>query len=351
MGSSFLHAQRAYWRRLSYLVGPQRIFYTANGPVLVSLFFFLRIRRPPRSTLFPYTTLFRSPIHADPAQARRRVEAVALIGPPAVDPQVEHALVMRPVTADASLLWPGAFREVTGRIRRPPARFRRRARILHGARQVMPLDDDVEHDLVVQVVQVRDSLFGIREGLLLPGELAVVGVPARRAEVGAEIDQRIARQALLAHRPGDPHDLVWTRERAMRLLVAERPERRHLREPGDPRVLAHGLRGIPGDDDEAVERKWGRRRHPALRASEIEGAERLMDEERPAAGADQPLHRHASAVRPQLVPALPVAHDVDGSAAIELRSAFTERQQRRVADQELDDAGLVCAQLLGGLPC
>src|SRR3990172_6751056 len=25
-----------------------------------SLFFFLRIRRPPRSTLFPYTTLFRS---------------------------------------------------------------------------------------------------------------------------------------------------------------------------------------------------------------------------------------------------------------------------------------------------
>src|SRR5688572_32370721 len=28
---------------------------------LISLFFFLRIRRPPRSTLFPYTTLFRSP--------------------------------------------------------------------------------------------------------------------------------------------------------------------------------------------------------------------------------------------------------------------------------------------------
>src|SRR5256885_12947950 len=27
-------------------------------------FFFLMIRRPPRSTLFPYTTLFRSPFHA-----------------------------------------------------------------------------------------------------------------------------------------------------------------------------------------------------------------------------------------------------------------------------------------------
>src|SRR5260221_11632429 len=28
--------------------------------VNISLFFFLMIRRPPRSTLFPYTTLFRS---------------------------------------------------------------------------------------------------------------------------------------------------------------------------------------------------------------------------------------------------------------------------------------------------
>src|SRR5947208_13381925 len=31
-------------------------------------FFFLMIRRPPRSTLFPYTTLFRSP--RSPARAR-----------------------------------------------------------------------------------------------------------------------------------------------------------------------------------------------------------------------------------------------------------------------------------------
>src|SRR6476620_12410034 len=30
---------------------------------ILSFFFFLMIRRPPRSTLFPYTTLFRSPTH------------------------------------------------------------------------------------------------------------------------------------------------------------------------------------------------------------------------------------------------------------------------------------------------
>src|SRR6266536_2897810 len=36
--------------------------------------FFLLIRRPPRSTLFPYTTLFRSgrPSRAAPRRARRR---------------------------------------------------------------------------------------------------------------------------------------------------------------------------------------------------------------------------------------------------------------------------------------
>src|SRR2546430_6760019 len=37
---------------------------------LHSLFFFLMIRRPPRSTLFPYTTLFRSVLREPNRQAR-----------------------------------------------------------------------------------------------------------------------------------------------------------------------------------------------------------------------------------------------------------------------------------------
>src|SRR5256885_16594405 len=49
----------------------------------VILFFFLMIRRPPRSTLFPYTTLFRSPaLTALPApsekHAARGLDALAL---------------------------------------------------------------------------------------------------------------------------------------------------------------------------------------------------------------------------------------------------------------------------------
>src|SRR5690349_23981151 len=39
------------------------------------LFFFLIIRRPPRSTLFPYTTLFRSLANRSTLPARERVRA------------------------------------------------------------------------------------------------------------------------------------------------------------------------------------------------------------------------------------------------------------------------------------
>src|SRR5438552_13598487 len=37
---------------------------------LILLFFFLMIRRPPRSTLFPYTTLFRSSVSGPPCHRR-----------------------------------------------------------------------------------------------------------------------------------------------------------------------------------------------------------------------------------------------------------------------------------------
>src|SRR3712207_8890836 len=36
-----------------------------EGSAITYLFFFLMIRRPPRSTLFPYTTLFRSDLRTE----------------------------------------------------------------------------------------------------------------------------------------------------------------------------------------------------------------------------------------------------------------------------------------------
>src|SRR2546425_6959653 len=61
-------------------------------------FFFLMIRRPPRSTLFPYTTLFRSAHQAAPSHSSRRtlipLVAVADVriveGPKAVMRSEEH---------------------------------------------------------------------------------------------------------------------------------------------------------------------------------------------------------------------------------------------------------------------
>src|SRR3712207_7561120 len=54
------------------------------------VFFFLMIRRPPRSTLFPYTTLFRSPCGAAGSAPPRRA-------PPgyAAPPAARHSLPFR----------------------------------------------------------------------------------------------------------------------------------------------------------------------------------------------------------------------------------------------------------------
>src|SRR2546427_5721892 len=55
---------------------------------MLSTFFFLMIRRPPRSTLFPYTTLFRSRVRDQPQLPQRRH-----LGSP--QPRVHHDGVLR----------------------------------------------------------------------------------------------------------------------------------------------------------------------------------------------------------------------------------------------------------------
>src|SRR2546428_4934759 len=60
------------------------------SPLIIFFFFFLMIRRPPRSTLFPYTTLFRSP---------RRRDALEYVGVPPALGEREHALGAQRVEA------------------------------------------------------------------------------------------------------------------------------------------------------------------------------------------------------------------------------------------------------------
>src|SRR5258705_12166328 len=62
-------------------------YYLRTESRLCLRFFFLMIRRPPRSTLFPYTTLFRSALH--PGGERGHVECV-LVGDGARARSEEH---------------------------------------------------------------------------------------------------------------------------------------------------------------------------------------------------------------------------------------------------------------------
>src|SRR3712207_8549638 len=60
-----------------------RSYWTVNRYCVI--FFFLMIRRPPRSTLFPYTTLFRSgPTENSPVICvnRRKEQKFGTVGPP-----------------------------------------------------------------------------------------------------------------------------------------------------------------------------------------------------------------------------------------------------------------------------
>src|ERR1039457_6275799 len=64
------HGQSRSYARKSSVVWPCGV---CCAFLCCCFFFFLMIRRPPRSTLFPYTTLFRSPIRCS---AFRRTECL-----------------------------------------------------------------------------------------------------------------------------------------------------------------------------------------------------------------------------------------------------------------------------------
>src|SRR5690348_18365977 len=87
--------------------------------------FFLMLRRPPRSTLFPYTTLFRSPRH------QRAADGVDIPRPErGVELNAEELALRKHVAGDAIV---GARRAVVQKIRQReiPAMCRRAEMRLH----------------------------------------------------------------------------------------------------------------------------------------------------------------------------------------------------------------------------
>src|SRR5260370_37715619 len=111
-------------------------FALATLSIFTFVFFFLMIRRPPRSTLFPYTTLFRSVRVLDavgmvgaPGGRRRAEERVAGRGLGRREERVEHGrrhrrTQNRPTTLPSASMSivsaPGAFGS-PGIVRTSPA--------------------------------------------------------------------------------------------------------------------------------------------------------------------------------------------------------------------------------------
>ncbi len=197
-------------------------------------------------------------------------------------------------------------------------------------------------------MQLVDDGLRIREDPRVERELTVVRVPARGTEARAQVDQRLARQLFLAEGPRFLQEFLAARERAMRLLIPERPHRRQRGEAGQGGVLRHHAGRIARADDEDVHRQ-PLSVEPRVGSGEVERSERPMDEHRPAARADHPLDRDAAAVRPQLIPALTAAHPIGGSPPIELWPAFAESENRSATQREGDGPGaLVHAKGEGG---
>src|SRR2546421_7604825 len=77
--------------------------YPSQVYLLVFFFFFLMIRRPPRSTLFPYTTLFRSPpIRATRSESRKVCRRSAAVSRKARSPTAWPAASFTPFRSSRS---------------------------------------------------------------------------------------------------------------------------------------------------------------------------------------------------------------------------------------------------------
>src|SRR2546427_13012496 len=168
-----------------------------QNPRDVLFLFFLMIRRPPRSTLFPYTTLFRSVLGALP-----RGEAQLVF-----DGSIEHlrGRVVEPQAARPQRLEPRGQPRQSGRVGQQVAHRDRLPR-LRRARQVPP-DGIVELDLTL-----LDEQHDGRRGELLGHRRQLEhGVRRHRhvvLEVRVPIAARLQELALADDRQGRARDVA-----------------------------------------------------------------------------------------------------------------------------------------------
>src|SRR2546427_11207831 len=104
-------------------------------------FFFLMIRRPPRSTLFPYTTLFRSPARVVDALAEQVLPEPTLLALQHVAERLQRALVG---TADRAPATPVVEQGIHRLLQHPHLvadDHARRFQLHQALEPVVPIDD------------------------------------------------------------------------------------------------------------------------------------------------------------------------------------------------------------------
>src|SRR5439155_23077629 len=144
------------------------------------------------------------PIHSIANEPRRGVEWIAFIRPPAINTHRKIFTVRVPVAA--SLFLVGTTR-LTG--------------IVHCPSEFVCLDYDVEHSAKVLLVEFIEDSLGIGKHGGVPGERAVLGIPAGGAEPGPQVDQRVAGQSLVPKRFRLGHDFLAAGEGAVGLLMSQ----------------------------------------------------------------------------------------------------------------------------------
>src|SRR5215467_5774735 len=105
--------------------------------------------------------------------------------------------------------------------------------------QIVLKDYGVQGNAKVFLVELVNGSLRIRKDALVPGERTVLRVPAGRTKSSAEIDEGVTGKFFLSKCFGFGNYLIMICESAMRLLIAERPERGQLRMAGEFGVFGH----------------------------------------------------------------------------------------------------------------
>src|SRR2546421_13075479 len=172
---------------------------SGSGYSLPDLFFFLMIRRPPRSTLFPYTTLFRSSLSVREGEDHGDVLASAEAGAIAYVPReasledlvaviecaVRGEAVCSPRVAGA-LLRRIAVLATDGRSDRVPARLTKREREIMGLIDEGLSNKEIAKRLRIEVATVKNHVHNILEKLQVH----------RRGEAAARVRAALPRRAV-----------------------------------------------------------------------------------------------------------------------------------------------------------